>query len=60
VSLLYCLSSVFYFHICLILLLCDPIFLTSYYDDMDDKNDILEKVERPTKEEMQARALREW
>jgi hypothetical protein len=29
VSLLYCVSSVFYFHICFILLLCDPIFLTN-------------------------------
>jgi hypothetical protein len=28
VSLLYCVSSVFYFCICFILLLCDPIFLT--------------------------------
>jgi hypothetical protein len=28
VSLLYCVSFVFYFHICFILLLCDPLFLT--------------------------------
>jgi hypothetical protein len=28
VSLLYCVSSVFYFHICFILLLHDPVFLT--------------------------------
>jgi hypothetical protein len=26
VSLLYCVSSMFYFHICFILLLCDPFF----------------------------------
>jgi hypothetical protein len=30
VSLLYCVSSVFYFHICFILFLCDPIFITVY------------------------------
>jgi hypothetical protein len=29
VSLLYCVSSVFYFHICLILFLRDPVFLTT-------------------------------
>jgi hypothetical protein len=29
VSLLYCVSSVFYFHICFILLLHDPVFLTT-------------------------------
>jgi hypothetical protein len=28
VSLLYCVYSVFYFHICLILFLCNPVFLT--------------------------------
>jgi hypothetical protein len=29
VSLLYCVSSVFYFFICFILFLCDPVFLTT-------------------------------
>jgi hypothetical protein len=29
VSLLYCVSFVFYFRICFILLLCDPVFLTT-------------------------------
>jgi hypothetical protein len=29
VSLLYCVSYVFYFHICFILLLRDPVFLTT-------------------------------
>jgi hypothetical protein len=29
VSLLYCVSSMFYFHICFILLLNDPVFLTT-------------------------------
>jgi pre-mRNA-splicing factor ISY1 len=33
---------------------------TSYYGDNDDENGIMEKVERPMEEEMQARALREW
>jgi hypothetical protein len=28
-SLLYCVSSVFYFQICFYLFLCDPIFLTT-------------------------------
>jgi hypothetical protein len=32
----------------------------SYYDDNDDENDILEKVEKLVEEEMRARALREW
>jgi pre-mRNA-splicing factor ISY1 len=33
---------------------------TSYYGYRNDVDSILEKVERLTKEEMQARALREW
>jgi hypothetical protein len=33
---------------------------TSYYGDNDDKNNILEKLERLIEEEMQARVSREW
>ena len=31
----------------------------SYYDDNDDENNILEKVEQSMEEKMQAKALRE-
>jgi ABC-type transporter MlaC component len=43
VSLLYCVSSVFCFHICFILLICGPIFLTMI--TKDDIDLVVEKVQ---------------
>jgi hypothetical protein len=37
VSLLYCVSSVFYFHICFILFLRDPIFLTTWCTTLGER-----------------------
>ena len=41
VSLFYCVSSVFYFRICFILLFCDPIFLTVPYVEIADTNHMI-------------------